>query len=70
MTRPGALESKKRCHDLLHREIDKGDLLRKSTHFPEDPFFSQGSIGKRDMYVNYQEKITVQPGIKIPEVPL
>jgi hypothetical protein len=24
MIRPGALESKKRCHDLLHRESEKG----------------------------------------------
>jgi hypothetical protein len=36
MTRPGALESKKRCHDLIHRESDERDFLRISTHFPED----------------------------------
>jgi hypothetical protein len=37
MTRPGASESKKRCHDLLQRESDERDFLRKSTHFLEDP---------------------------------
>jgi hypothetical protein len=37
MTRSGALESKKRCHDLLHRESDEKDILSKSMHFPEDP---------------------------------
>jgi hypothetical protein len=36
MTRPGALESKKRCHDLIHSERDEVDILRKSTHFSED----------------------------------
>jgi hypothetical protein len=39
MTRPGALESKKRCHDLLHRDKDKKDFLEKSAHFPEEPVF-------------------------------
>jgi hypothetical protein len=29
MTRPGASESKKRCHDLLHRDSDSRDYLRK-----------------------------------------
>jgi len=37
MTRPGALESKKRCHDLLHRDSDESDLFRKSAHFPDEP---------------------------------
>jgi hypothetical protein len=31
------LESKKRCHDLIHRESDERDILRKSTYFPEEP---------------------------------
>jgi hypothetical protein len=26
MTRPGALESKKRCHDLFHRDCDNRDF--------------------------------------------
>jgi hypothetical protein len=26
----------KRCHDLIHRESDKRDFLKKS-HFPEAP---------------------------------
>jgi hypothetical protein len=37
MTRPGALESKKRCHDLFQRDRDYEDLGGKSTHFPEEP---------------------------------
>jgi len=36
------LESKKRCHDLLHSESDERDFLRKSTHFLEDPENSSG----------------------------
>jgi hypothetical protein len=45
MTRPGALESKKRCYDLIHRESDERDILRKSTHFPEEShfFFKSGN---------------------------
>jgi hypothetical protein len=42
MTRPGALESKKRRHDLIHRDSDKMVFQEKSTHFPEDPLL----IGK------------------------
>jgi len=38
-----ALESKKRCHDLIHREIDKRDLF-----YPENP----GPLGQfRDRWL-------------------
>jgi hypothetical protein len=33
MTRPGALESKKRCHDLIHRECDEKDFYKKKYAF-------------------------------------
>jgi hypothetical protein len=33
MTRPGALEPKKRYHDLLHRDIDNRNVLVKKYAF-------------------------------------
>jgi len=44
MTRPGASESKKRCHDLLHRDSNKRDFLSKSTHFPDEPIISYKTV--------------------------
>jgi hypothetical protein len=37
MTRLGALESKKRYHDLRHRDSDIMDFLVKSGYFPDEP---------------------------------
>jgi hypothetical protein len=52
MTRPGALESKKRCHDLLHRDSDNRDFLVKKYAFSGRTRIYEKSIDKLTLCVN------------------
>jgi hypothetical protein len=41
MTRPGDLESKKRCHDLPHRDSDERDFKLKKYAFSGRTIYSK-----------------------------
>ncbi len=49
MTRPGALESKKRCHDLLHSDSERGIYQQKVRIFQKNLF-----LGINKLEINLQ----------------